>query len=146
MESILLNQNNHERNSISLKESPNYQTINFNHILRCTIMISFVTLLIYLNNFNAVKGLTLNSNQCYNDNGFNLTSGIYQFFVDNIKFRNAYLIIAALLIDILLISSLYFWIFQWNDSVLMIALLLFYGIRGTVVLVNFFFKIRIYSR
>ena len=140
----MLNQEeNKETNSIPLKNSQNpNRPINFNHILiRSTIIILFFSIIAYFNIFHKGRGITLAPKQCYNDQSFNSTASIHKYFQDNVKARNAFLISGALMIDILLFSSLFFWIFHFNDWVLAYTMILFYGIRGTLVFVNFIFFI-----
>lgn len=109
---------------------PNYKSI----AIRGSVVLSAILLVLCLNNFYNGKFNPLNDKQCYNDILHNWTSPLNSYFRHDLTARNIMLIFTALLVDISMLTTFYFWIFRWTDWVIAYAIVLFYGIRGVVVL------------
>jgi hypothetical protein len=112
------------------QHTPNYKGM----IIRATVIVLGILLVLCLNNFYQGNFNPLGQNQCYNDLVHNWTGGLNTYFRNNLSGRNAILIFTALLVDLAMLTTFYFWIFKWTDWVILYAIMLFYGVRGMLIL------------
>ena len=84
---------------------------------------------------NAATGMVLpfHETECLWDGVFDATAGINQFLIENETYRNALLIFSALLIDILMVSIAFRFMFfakTWRSPMFLIS---FYSFRGLIM-------------
>ena len=121
-------ENNHEENES--KSTFDYKGV----LIRSSVVILGILIILSFNNFYVGSLNPLQNNICYKDQLHDWTSGVNKYFQDNITPRNIMLIITGLLVDISMLTTFLFWIFKWTDWVIAYAIVLFYGVRGALIL------------
>jgi len=116
-----------ERNSSTSKNYSN------GVMIRSSVMLIGLILVMSFNNFYQGR-IPLSSDQCANDLGHNWTDKINKYFIQNIPARNTLLIASALFVDLIMLTTYFYWIFKWTDWVVAYAIILFYGVRGFIVM------------
>ena len=103
-------------------------------LIRSSVVFIFLILVFSLNNYFKGSVNLLAVDQCYNDQLHDLTDLLNKYFIKETAYRNIMMIFTALLVDLSMLTTFFFWTFVWTDWVIPYALLLFYGVRGAVVL------------
>ena len=91
---------------------------------------AFISLLIY--NASKTTKDVLAPDVCLIDNSFVFTEGVNIWFRENILTKDAYMIYCAFLMDFLLVGWTIFFLFFWNTTRLVVAMLFFYPLRSVV--------------
>jgi hypothetical protein len=121
---------------INQPEQPNQQLESVNNdfvfnnwmLIRGSLLFAFITIIA----LNSIFGMFLSHGDvpCIYDMSFDKTKGLNQFFANNIKFKNALLIISSLCLDINLLIMSAYWTVKGKSWRIILTLFLFYLTRG----------------
>ena len=88
--------------------------------------------------FNTSRKDVLGENECIRDLTFIATDSINNFLIRNTDIKNLYIIYASFLMDLMILGYISLFIFYWKTYRLMIAYIIFFGIRTFVQVITTF--------